>query len=285
MATDWQIAPGFVPKGSMVFAVGDVHGYVDLLKELRQLIQVEIDSRPDLRCKIIYLGDYIDRGPHSKEVLEFVTEEWLQGKVETVFLSGNHEYFLKSLLNLDDDDDQRDLIETTAVWLQNGGDSAIRSFHLGLQKGDFEDLRRLRDRLVHALGLDVLAFLRQLRLWHRIGDYLFVHAGIDPQIPFTDCNLEDLLWMRHPFLNANGGWRHPFSVVHGHTPSCPEIHPHRIGVDTGVYLCEALSAVQLFDCKARFLTVAMDQSGIWQEELRRGQPQPYRLLESNDWMI
>ena len=281
MSTDWQIGPALLAEGKMLFAVGDIHGFFDLLSELRRFIQDEIDNRPDLRCKIVYLGDYIDRGPQSLEVLEFVTKEWEFGVIETVFLCGNHEQFLKSLLDMDADDEPADMAESTAMWLFNGGDSAIRSFRLGLSQTDMENLPVLRDRIVEVLGPEVVDFLKQLRLWHREDDYLFVHAGIDPVTPFPESNLEDLLWIRNPFLDALPRWINPFAVVHGHTPSCQEVLPHRIGVDTGVYMCEALTAVQIYGHQVRFLTVARDVPELWQQDLRRGQPLQYRLMSAD----
>lgn len=283
MSTEWQIAPGSVAKGEMLFVVGDVHGYVDHLRALRHLIQDQIDSRPDLACKIIYVGDYIDRGPHSKDVLEFLAEDWQFGGVDSIYLYGNHEYFLKSLLRMEDGDDQLELAETVLMWLQNGGYAALRSFGVKFEVSNFGDLRVLRDAIRANLSPVVMEFLGQLRLWYRQDDYVFVHAGVNPLAPFNELHPSDLLWMRQPFLNAGAEWQHRFSVVHGHTPSCPEVLPHRIGVDTGVFLTEALTAAQLYDCKVRFLTVASDDSGVWQEELSKGVPQPYQLLDAESW--
>ena len=283
MSTEWQIAPGSVAAGEMLFAVGDIHGYIDHLRELRHLIQDEIDARPDLHSKIIYVGDYIDRGPHSREVLEFLAEDWQNGGVPSIFLYGNHEHFLKSLLAMEDDDDQLPMAETVLIWLQNGGQAALRSFDIKFDPYEFGDMRFLRDTLRSKLSPLALEFVAQLRLWYRQDDYVFVHAGVNPVTPFEEFHPEEFLWMRHRFLNADEGWRHRFSVVHGHTPSCPEVLPHRIGVDTGVFITEALTAAQLYDCKVRFLTAASDSTGIWQEELTKGVPQPYRLMDTPAW--
>jgi serine/threonine protein phosphatase 1 len=275
MATPWQPSPKKLRDDLVVFAVGDIHGSWGLLRELRRFIQAEIDANPGCRYKIVYLGDYIDRGPKSKEALEFLVGQWQQNQVESVFLCGNHDHFLISLLELPDRGDQSQLADTVFTWLANGGAEAVRSFNVTLQDDCLRDLRKLRDLIAKSLGPDIREFLKQLQLTHREGDYLFVHAGVHPVIPLEVQNSDEFLWIREPFLNAQGGWDHKFCVVHGHTPACPEVLPHRIGVDTGVYMSQALTAVQLRGDQLRFLTTARSATSDWQNRLHYGTPAVY----------
>jgi len=278
MCTQWQASPRTLPDDRVVFAVGDIHGAWGLLRELRRYIQAEIDANPGFDYRLVYLGDYIDRGPKSKEVLEFLVGQAQQAQVETLFLCGNHDYFLNSLLELQDRGDQAQLLETVFTWLANGGAQAMRSFNVAIQEDCLRDLRRLRDLVAKSLGAEVRRFLKTLRLTHREGDYLFVHAGVHPTMPLERQDGDEFLWIRDPFLDATGGWQHDFCVVHGHTPSCPEVLPHRIGVDTGAYISQALTAVQLKGDELRFLTTAKTATDQWQQRLNYGNPSRYTIV-------
>lgn len=278
MATPWQPSPQKLRGDLVVFAVGDIHGSWGLLRELRRFIQAEIDANPGHRYKIVYLGDYIDRGPKSREALEFLLGQSQQDQVESVFLCGNHDHFLISLLGLKDGDDQSLLADLVYTWLANGGAEAVRNFDVALEEECLRDLRKLRDRIAKSLGPEIREFLNRLQLIHREDNYLFVHAGIHPLMALETQSSAQFLWIREPFLNATGGWHHDFCVVHGHTPACPEVLPHRIGVDTGVYMSQALTAVQLRGDQLRFLTAARSAGGDWQNRLHYGNPATYSIV-------
>jgi serine/threonine protein phosphatase 1 len=280
MATDWQSSPKRVGPGRMLFAVGDIHGHSQQLLALRELIQGEISRHSKLRSKIIYLGDYIDRGPDSRGVLQFLADERQRQTVDSAYLYGNHDSMLKILLDMEPDDDPALHQENLELWLINGGMPALHSFGIFAdgEEGLPADLDSLRERIRSNLGDAILGFLDELGLFHREDDYLFVHAGVSPYVEFEHCSIDDMLWIRNAFLDAGAYWKHPFCVVHGHTPSCPEILDHRIGVDTGVYMSGALSAVQLVDDKVRFLTVAEVPDTSWQNRIYGGRPVFYSLL-------
>ncbi|NJD04885.1 MAG: hypothetical protein FIA97_00105 [Methylococcaceae bacterium] len=192
-----------------------------------------------------------------------------------MFLCGNHEHFLISLLELPNHGDQTEMRDTVEMWLAHGGEEAIRNFDVPLHEGCLRDLRQLRDSVDRSLGPNVRSFLKQLRLTHREGDYLFVHAGVHPMTPLRAQDDSQFLWIRQPFLDSLNGWYHDFCVIHGHTPSCPEVLAHRIGVDTGVYLSQALSAVQLRGDELRFLTAAPTPTSDWQDHFHMGAPAIY----------
>ena len=262
--TQWTRAPRQVPEGRTLFAIGDVHGHADELIALRALIRNEIDANPGVSSVVVYLGDYIDRGPDSKRVLETLSAG-IGGAAEEVFLVGNHDQFLIELLNLDPDLDLR-FMDT---WYQNGGSATMLSLQVDgygrlLQDGD---LAQLSARAHAALGADLVGFLMRLATVHRAGEYVFVHAGIDPAQDLDNQSFVDLLMMREPFLSARHGWKHSFCVVHGHSISMPSVLRHRIGVDAGCYQHGALCAVQLKGDRLRFLGATRIPDYPWNERL------------------
>jgi serine/threonine protein phosphatase 1 len=156
---------------------------------------------------------------------------------------------------------------TFELWLMNGGSSVLAQ--LGIfepaEEADAEILADLSGRLRERLGPAIVDSLRSTSLSERIGDYLFVHAGVMPDLPLDEQGPDDLLWIREPFLEARH-WPHPFTVVHGHTPLGPEVLPHRIGLDSGCFFTGVLSAVEIEDRRLRFHAVSSDPDP---EEFRR----------------
>jgi serine/threonine protein phosphatase 1 len=217
-----------------VYAVGDIHGRADLLK--LQLLQIEADEQRYAceRSVVVFLGDYIDRGPDSKGALDLLLE---CGKTrETVFLRGNHETFIRRFL-----DDPRSLDE----WRCCGGLETLVSYGLrpSLSRGH-GDHERLSQELLDALPQQHLAFLGSLLLSFTCGDFFFVHAGIRPGIALCKQSEEDLLWIRDDFLNH----ARPFEkfVVHGHTPvNVPDIRSNRVNIDTGAFATGRLSCIMI----------------------------------------
>lgn len=223
----------------MHYAIGDIHGRDDLLEALHERIAADHALRhKGERAILVYLGDYIDRGARSPEVIDRVMRG-LPG-FESVCLKGNHEEMMLDCTTTDDR-------FAWSVWLENGGDEVLTA--LGLR------LERDPKALAKALGAKRLQWLDTLRLTHRAGQYFFVHAGIVPGVPLDEQQPKDLLWIRRHFLNSDED--HGVIVVHGHTPSIePELRPNRINVDTGATWNGKLTAVALGEAEGpRFLTV------------------------------
>lgn len=228
--------PSRLPQGSRVYAVGDIHGRADLLRRIRDLIAADLErARPD-EALIVLLGDYVDRGPHSRSVLDDLTGDLFPAPV--VPLLGNHEAMLMDFL---------DRPETGETWRKFGGIETVHSY--GVDVSEFragQDLPAVAARLRAAIPDTHLAFMQGLALSHRVGDYFFCHAGVRPGVPLDQQRAEDLLWIRDEFMASDA----PFGamVVHGHTPSeQPTVRENAIGIDTGAYItgkltCAALSA-------------------------------------------
>ncbi len=234
-----------LPEGQLLYAVGDVHGRIDLLQRLLDLIEGDAAASPRAeRRTLVFLGDYVDRGPDSRGVVERLIRDLPPG-FDTHFLKGNHEAILLDFLN----DPWR-----LDHWLLNGGEETMRSYGV-----DTERLARLsappdvwRQAFAEALPEAHLRFFRGLQLSVSFGDYLFVHAGVRPGVPLAAQSEADLIWIRGPFLNHAD----PFGkiVVHGHTPGRePVTRPNRIGIDTGAVFTDRLTALRLQDGTREFL--------------------------------
>lgn len=225
-----------VPPGTRVYAVGDIHGRVDLLEHLHDKIRREIRSQQADRNVLVYIGDYIDRGDRSRDVLDLLLTQPLPD-VETIHLLGNHEAFMLTFL---EDPAMGEL------WLKNGGDSTVYSYGVGAPAvSDREQRHRMmRDDLMEKLPEAHLAFLRSLQRYHVEGEYAFVHAGIKPGVALEEQVDEDVLWIRGEFLDNRDD--HGKCIVHGHTITDDiEIRSNRIGIDTGAYYSGTLSCLVL----------------------------------------
>ena len=231
------------PADTRVYAIGDVHGRADLLADLHALIREDATEAPESRRLIVYLGDYVDRGPDSAAVIDLLLSEPMRG-FEQVFLMGNHEDFLLHFL-----DDP----SVGPQWMANGGEATLASYGVVLDAPAEEaDMAAASDALRKVLPKAHRDFLEALPVTHREGDYLFVHAGIRPEVPLEKQSVEDLLWIREPFLESRDVWE--FVVVHGHTPvDGPEVHDNRIAVDTGAVWSGRLTAVVLHGPDQSFL--------------------------------
>jgi serine/threonine protein phosphatase 1 len=226
--------------GRLVYAVGDVHGRLDALEPLlRDIGQDVLTNPPAERPMLIFLGDYVDRGSESRQVVDLILRMQADEAFETVALKGNHEEALLQFLD-----------EPTfgATWMEHGGGPTLVSY--GVQppatRTDGEAWARVRDQFDKAVPADHRGFFGNLRLMETVGDYAFVHAGVRPGVPLEQQAERDLLWIRHEFLQDRG----PFGkvIVHGHTPAEePQLLKHRLGVDTGAYATGLLTAVRLHD--------------------------------------
>ncbi len=234
-----------VGADTLVVAIGDIHGCLDRLTKLHQRIEDAAARSKATHRRIVYLGDYIDRGPDSRGVIDSLVERPPEG-FEPVFLKGNHEQAMLEFLGGG----------PGGTWLLNGGAAACRSY--GVEVEDLpraiesENAKKLRRRLHSTVPASHRAFLAGLKLAHREGDYLFVHAGVRPGVGLEEQEPTDLLWIRGPFLESDEDFG--AIVVHGHTPTKrAEIRPNRIGIDTGACYGGALTALMLEGERRSFL--------------------------------
>jgi serine/threonine protein phosphatase 1 len=233
------------PPDTRLYAVGDIHGRADLLRRMHGLIELDTASHPRDRHVIVYLGDYIDRGPDSADVIDLLLQSPVPG-CQSVHLLGNHE---DSLLRFLDD------VEVGSAWLYYGGLATLVGYDIDV--GDYPwrneiEMMRLQTELRRRLPVRHRRFLQGLPLHHGEGDYLFVHAGVRPRIPLDRQVREDLLWIRDEFLASPAD--HGRVVVHGHTITPkPEILPNRIGIDTGAYATGQLTCLVLDGQERAFL--------------------------------
>jgi len=208
-------APGWLPRGRRVYAVGDVHGCREQLAALHAMIAADLLARPIASGVLIHLGDYIDRGPDSAGVVDMLLLGTPCG-LPTINLLGDHERMLLQALDGDR--------ASATDWLWSGGHASLQSWAI--------DPDRPRESWADALPAPHLAFLRGLPSLYREGGYLFVHAGIRPGIAIEAQPIDDLLTIRQPFLWTTEDFG--VVVVHGHSTSpAPVVADNRIGIDTG----------------------------------------------------
>lgn len=235
-----------VPQDTVVYAVGDVHGRLDLLERMVARIAADAGRVRARRRVVVFLGDYVDRGPQSRAVVEYLSagppSDGPLASAEWICLKGNHEDYLVRFLTEAAGD---------RAWLQNGGLATVESY-AGTVDGLANDLPGLQMMLSRAVPPAHLRWMVRLPVRHVEGDYLFVHAGIRPGIALEDQDPADLLWIRDDFLSASTTFEKV--VVHGHsTTSLPEIRPNRIGIDTGAYRSGRLTTLVLEGADKRFL--------------------------------
>lgn len=240
-------SPG-APPGERIYAIGDIHGRLDLLEGLAQAIEQDNGERSAARTTIILLGDLIDRGPNSAGVIDFA-RRWQQARPVRI-LCGNHEEMLLESLTR---------TEVLRHFLRHGGRETILSYGLSEDAYRRATLDELQTLMHEAIPGEDIAFIRSFEDSITIGDYLFVHAGIAPQVALDKQSTADLRWIREPFLSHEDS--HSHVVVHGHTitPS-PVIRHNRIGIDTGAYLHGRLTALVL-EGTGRRLLAATDSGG------------------------
>jgi serine/threonine protein phosphatase 1 len=203
----------------MIYAIGDIHGCLDSLKQLVEKVN------PNLEDKVIFLGDYIDRGPDSKGVVEFLLRFSTTHK-NTIFIKGNHEWMIKKFYETRSREDWE-------LWEYNGARKTLESYGNNIENIPIEHLK----------------FFEKTKLYHVEGRYLFVHGGVKPGINLSDQKAEDILWIRDEFIYSekplNG-----YTVVFGHTPMHkPLIESDKIGIDTGCVYGGSLTCLRLDDKK------------------------------------
>ena len=202
-----------------IFAIGDIHGSYDRLKTLMDKIPIDFS-----RDTLVFIGDYIDRGPHSVEVVDYLMQ--LKNRVPgVIFLKGNHEDMLDKFINGAD----------RFTYLLNGGQQTLDSYLTKPVQSEF-----------YPIPPDHMEFFKSLRLFYETEEYIFVHAGLRPRVPLESQNTEDLLWIRDKFVSS----KYDFGkrVIFGHTPlKKPLVEPNKIGIDTGAVYGNALTCIQLPD--------------------------------------
>lgn len=225
--------PPSIPAGQRVYAVGDIHGRNDLFERLITLIEADDAARGNAKTTIVLLGDLIDRGEDSAGVVSRARAWSRRRRLE--FIMGNHEEML--LVSR---------IETDAVrgFLKFGGIETIQSYGVAFDAIMAATASELQHLMYTAIPQEDFDFLESFKPMVRIGDYLFVHAGVRPDIPLDQQMPMDCRWIREPFLSHRGDFG--AVVVHGHTITRePEIHANRIGIDTGAFASGILTAIGL----------------------------------------
>jgi serine/threonine protein phosphatase 1 len=221
-------------KGERLYAIGDLHGRLDLFRILIKQLEADVAARGNMPSRIILLGDLIDRGPYSRDLLELIRRMQVQNADRFVVLCGNHEEML--LASADGN------ASAQRLWLDNGGDATLRSY--GIDQAEFLSLtsEQRGGVLSRVVGAETLTWLAALPVHFRSGGYFFCHAGIRPGISLDKQRREDLLWIREDFVSSNR--RHGVVVVHGHSETADvEIKVNRINVDTAAYRTGQLTAV------------------------------------------
>ncbi len=236
-------AAGFLPDGLRVYAIGDIHGEAGLLDRLARKIEIDLARHRPETAEVVFLGDYIDRGPDSRGVIERLASR--DFPFPFTALRGNHEDLMLQALEAPD---------AMASWSHVGGIETLRSYGLDAAetlKG--KGLSKWREAMIDRLPPSHRAFLESTLLSRTIGGYFFVHAGARPGVPLDRQEERDLLWIREECYASS----HDFGrvLVHGHTPhKQPENLARRINVDTGAFKWGVLTAVVLEGSTRRFLS-------------------------------
>jgi serine/threonine protein phosphatase 1 len=239
---EFQAAPARLPAGERIYAIGDIHGCAPLLAALHAQIAEDLAARPAARALLVHVGDFVDKGPDSAGVIALLLRGAPAG-LPMVNLMGNHERTMLDALGG----------ERAAVtdFRMTGGVEALASWGIDAASDPAGWAGRLPP--------DHLGFLNALSLTHRHGPYLFVHAGIRPGVPLEQQEPDDLLRIRHGFLESPADFG--CIVVHGHTPSRgPVVRANRIGIDTGAVFGRELTCVVLEDDRLGFLSVSATPS-------------------------
>ena len=230
------------PVGKRLYAVGDIHGRLDLLEDLLCRIKADLLNRPVETAVLVFLGDLIDRGSESAGVIERLRNlDDIPAK--PLFLLGNHEEILLRVLDGEEG--------VAYDWLGFGGDACAESYGVSSASLQAMSEQRIAQTLRAAMPAEHVAFLKNFGDTFRFGDYLLVHAGIRPGVAIEDQQPHDLRWIRQPFLSD--AHDHGCMVLHGHTISDGvDSRPNRIGIDTGAYRTGILTAAVIEEGDLRF---------------------------------
>ncbi|MGB0681164.1 MAG: metallophosphoesterase family protein [Magnetovibrionaceae bacterium] len=245
------------PTGLRIYAIGDLHGSLSLLTRLLEAIARDLSAHPPERCRIVFLGDYVDRGPEVYRLIDLLAQ-WpppiLRGlDVPAIFLKGNHEALMLDFL-MDPAAGNQSGARAGTLWLMNGGDATVEAYARATGGGfsPTDALQPLSLAFAKSLPSHHAEFLACLETYHLAGDYLFVHAGVRPGTPLAEQAEKDMIWIREPFLSFDGPLDH--HVVHGHT-IVEEVafRSNRTGIDTGAWQTGTLTALVLDGQERRLL--------------------------------
>lgn len=238
-----------VPTGTRYYAIGDIHGRLDLYEAMIAGIEAEIAASPGLDHRIVLLGDLVDRGPDSAGVIAR-TQAWQQVRNVRVLIGNHEEMFLNAFRKP----------ESLRHFLRHGGYETVLSFGFTPHEIGTLELGEIHALYCARIPQAVRDYVAAFETMIRAGDYVFVHAGIDPARPLAEQKRSDLLWIRSGFLDHEGALEKV--VVHGHT-----IFDHvmdcgnRIGIDTGAFRSGVLTALVLEGDQRRILQARADEDG------------------------
>jgi serine/threonine protein phosphatase 1 len=245
--------PPSIGEDRRAYAIGDIHGRIDLLIALMETIgRDDWRRKPRAETHLILLGDYVDRGPHSREVIDFILklrDQW----PNLTCLMGNHEQVFRLALNGDE--------QAVRFFIRPGvgGRETLMSYGATAEQIDSCEAIELWEWMVQAVPEAHKDFLASLSSRAILGDYAFVHAGIQPGVPMAEQEETDLYWIRDAFLESEDV--HPYMIVHGHSiRENVEQRSNRIGIDTGAYASGRLTAVGLEETECWFLDTSASAS-------------------------
>lgn len=229
-----SIPDAAIPAGQRIYAIGDIHGRADLLEELLRLIDQDNAARVPSEVTLIFLGDLIDRGPDSAQVVERLMRVKAEHPRTRILLGNHEEVFLQAL--------RGDSIGALRYSLRIGGDATVMSYGLTDEEYKRTTFEQLFELVRARVPAEHLAFMESFEDMIVVGDYAFVHAGVAPDTPLSRQKLNDLRWIRGDFLDHRGTLEKV--IVHGHSIATEvEIRAHRIGIDTGAYASGVLTAM------------------------------------------
>jgi serine/threonine protein phosphatase 1 len=237
-----------LPEGTRAYALGDIHGRADLFTALIAGVEADDAARGPATTTMILLGDLVDRGPDSAGVIQ-LARDWQARRAVRILMGNHEEMFLEAL----------ESEEVLRHFLRYGGRETLLSYPIDAEAYTRAELAETRQLALAAIPPEDLEFIRSFEDQVRLGDYLFVHAGIRPGVPLEDQRTADLRWIRETFLSHSESFG-PV-VVHGHTIFAePEVRANRIGIDTGAYTSGRLTALGL-EGTSRWTIEARDEAG------------------------
>lgn len=254
--TTWRPLPAGRAPARPLFAIGDIHGYPAPLAALQEVVRdCATEAYRHVSIDVVYLGDYVDRGPDPLGVLDLLGRGCGAATATETLLLGNHDWFLAAAAGVHGwaltDVEMR-------AWLRHGGVETLRALDLPADRTPPRDAVRAK------LQIHNLALLEAMRLYMQSGRIYCVHAGVDPTTALAEQERRTLLWIREPFLSGgSGSWMHDVTVVHGHSPAAFGVHSHRIGVDSGGYESGVFSMAELASGRVRFHRATLQTQSRW----------------------
>ncbi len=237
------------PDDIRIYAIGDVHGRLDLLEKMHAHILGEIARDKPADWRMIHLGDYVDRGPDSRGVIELLMDACKRDS-RIVALIGNHDLGFMEFLARP---------EMDSLFMQYGGVETAASYGVTFGPPLHRDLNRFHAELKRVVPAEHVRFIMSRPLSAAFGDFFFCHAGIRPRVPLDRQQLDDLIWIRNEFLRFSG--LHPKVIVHGHTITRqPDLLANRVNIDTGAFQSGRLTAIAIDGAQKRLVSVEMERN-------------------------